>query len=80
MTKRGVWTRIKRNEETPNRRTIGSKRVLKRKRDGCFRARLYRPGYTQIAGVGFNTNYAPVINDATLRISSVLNMSMKWEN
>ena len=78
MKKRGVWTRIKRTQVPPNRRTIGSKWVFKRKRDGRFRARLCGLGYTQIAGVDFNANYAPVINDGTLRILLVLKMLMKW--
>ena len=79
MKKRGVWTRIKGTQVPLNRRKIRStKWVFKRERDGQFQARLCGLGYTQIAGVDFNTNYAPVINDVTLRILLVLNMLMNW--
>ena len=43
-----------------------------------FQARLCGLGYTQIAGVDSNANYAPVINDVTLRILLVLKMLMNW--
>lgn len=78
MIKRGVWRRVKRTQVPSNRRTIGSKWVFKRKRDGRFRARLCGLGYTQIAGIDFTANYAPVINDVTLRILLVLKMLKNW--
>ena len=79
MIKRGVWRRIKKNEVPENRRTIGSKWVFKRKRDGRYRARLCGLGYTQIAGIDFTANFAPVVNDVTFRILLVCKMMMKWE-
>ena len=42
---------------------IGSKWVFKEKHDGKFRARLVCLGNSQIPGVDFSNNYAPVGND-----------------
>ncbi len=65
MLKRGVWQRIKKKEVPKDRRTIGSKWVFTQKRDGRYRARLCGLGYTQVAGIDFNANFAPVVNDVT---------------
>ena len=65
MMKRGVWRQIKKKEVPSDRRTIGSKWGFKRKRDGRYRARLCGLGYTQVAGVNFYGNFAPVVNDVT---------------
>ena len=65
MIKRGVWRRIKKREVLSDKQTIGSKWVFKRKRDGRYRARLCGLGYTQVAEVDFNANFAPVVNDVT---------------
>ena len=53
--------------------------MFKRKRDGRFRARLCGLGYTQIAGIDFTANYAPVVNDITFRILLILKMLMEWD-
>ena len=79
MIKRGVWRRIKKREVPPNRRTIGSKWVFKRKRDGRYRARLCGLGYTQVAGIDFTANFAPVVNDVTFRILLVCKMMKNWD-
>jgi len=42
--------------------------VFKIKRDGVFQARLVACGYSQIPGVDFTENYAPVMNDVTWHI------------
>ena len=76
--KRGVWRRIKKKEVPNNRRTIGSKWVFKRKRDGQYCARLCGLGYTQVAGVDFNTNFAPVVNDVTFRLLLAIKMIKNW--
>ena len=68
MNRRGVWRNFKRNELPDNRRCVKNKWVFKVKRNGVFRARLVACGYTQIPGVDFTENYAPVINDVTWRI------------
>ena len=61
------------------RRTIGSKWVFKRKRYVRFRARLCGLGYTQIAGIDFTANYAPVVNDFTFRILLLLKILLEWD-
>ena len=57
MTKRKVWERIKRDQVPKDRRTIGSKWVFKRKRDGTCSARLCGLSYTQIARIDFTTHF-----------------------
>ena len=47
---------------------IGCKWVFKIKRDGTYRARLVALGYSQVPGVDFTDNFAPVVNDVTFRI------------
>ena len=78
MKKMKVWRRIKKSEVPSERRIIGNKWVFKRKRDGRYRARLCGLGYTQIAGVDFTANHAPVVNDVSFRIMLVLKMIFKW--
>ena len=46
-----------------------SKWVFKIKRDGTYRARLVALGYSQVPGVDFTDNFAPVVNDVTIRIA-----------
>ena len=53
--------------------------MLKRKRDGGFRAKLSGLCYTQIVGIDFTTIYIPVLNDTTFRILLILNMLMGWD-
>ena len=45
------------------RKPIGNKWVLKIKRDGRYCARLVCLGYTQVPGIDFQDNFAPVVND-----------------
>jgi len=72
MIKREVWVNVKRSSVPVGRKLFGSKWVFKEKRDGRFRARLVCLGYSQIPGVDFGDNYAPVGNDVTFRIVMVL--------
>jgi len=53
---------------------IGSKWVFKEKYDGRFQARLVCLGYSQIPGVDFSNNYAPVGNDVTFRVGFTINV------
>ena len=76
MNRRGVWRNFKRADMPANKRCVKNKWVFKIKRNGVFRARLVACGYTQIPGVDFTENYAPVINDVTWRI--MLIAMMKW--
>ena len=74
MTRRGLWDIVERNSIPEGRRLIGSKWVFKEKRDRRFRARLVCLDYSQIPGVDFSDNYAPVGNDITFRVIMVLRL------
>jgi len=74
MIQPGVWDVIERISIPEGRRLIGSKWVFKEKRDGRFRARLVCLSYSQIQGVDFSDNYAPVGNDITFRVIMVLRL------
>ena len=77
MTNQGVWRKVKRSSVPVGRRCIKCKWVLKVKRDGIFRARLVACGYSQIPGLDFSENYAPVINDVAWRI--LLIAKLVWQ-
>ena len=74
MIKRGVWVNVKRSSVPEGRKLIGSKWAFKEKRDGRYRARLVCLGYSQIPGVDFSDNYAPVGNDVTFRVIMILRL------
>ena len=67
MNKRNVWSIVPIMEIPDERKPIGNKRVLKIKRDGRYQARLVCLGYTQIPGIDFQDNFAPVVNDMTFQ-------------
>ena len=69
MINRGVWRKIERAKIPENRRLIGNKRVFKIKRDGTYRARLVALGYSQIPGIDYTDNVAPVAHDVPFRIA-----------
>jgi len=79
MTRRGVWRKVPRTAIPKGRRCIRSKWVFKIKRDGIFRARLVACGYSQIPGVDFTENFAPVINDVTWHILIVAMLIWKLD-
>ena len=68
MINRGVWRKTDRAKIPKNRRLIGNKWVFKVKRDGTYRARLVALGYSQIPGVDYTDNFAPVAHDVSFRI------------
>ena len=71
----------KQKETIPNdRRLIGNKWVFKVKRDGTYRARLVALGYSQIAGVDYTDNVAPVAHDVTFRIALARMMVEKLDS
>jgi len=74
MIKHGVWVNVKCSSVTEGRKLIGLKWVFKEKRDGRFRARLVCLVYSQIPGVDFSDNYAPVGNDVTFRVIMILRL------
>ena len=78
MFDREVWRKQK---KIPNdRRLIGNKWVLKIKRGGTYRARLVALGYSQIPGVDYTDNFAPVAHDVTFRIALVIMMVEKLDS
>jgi hypothetical protein len=58
------------------RKVIGCKWVFKKKRNRDHRARLVAQGFSQVPGVDFSENFAPVIDDTSFRI--VLSLIQKW--
>ena len=69
MIDKGVWRKVDRKNIPNNRRLIGNKWVFKIKRDGTYRARLVALGYSQIPGVDYTDNFAPVAHDVSFRIA-----------
>ena len=69
MVDRGVWRKVDRKNIPNNRRLIGNKWVFKIKRDGTYKARLVALGYSQIPGVDYTDNFAPVAHDVSFRIA-----------
>ena len=59
---------------------IGNKWVFKIKRDGTYRARLVALGYSQIPGVDYTDNFAPVAHDVSLRIALARMMVEKLDS
>ena len=80
MIERGVWRKTDRKRIPSNRRLIGSKWVFKIKRDGTYRARLVALGYSQIPGVDYTDNFAPVVHDVSFRIALARMMVEKLDS
>ena len=68
MIKQGVYRCVQKRDVPSDKRLVGYKWVFKLKRDGTYKARLVAKGYTQIPGVDFSDNFAPVVNDTVYRI------------
>ena len=64
----GVWREVNKEERNANKRLLGSKWVLKIKRNGVDRVRLVVKRFSQIPGEDFMEQFSPVINDVTFRI------------
>ena len=80
MIERGVWRKTDRKKIPNNRRLIGNKWVFKIKRHGTYRARLVALGYSQIPGVDYTDNFAPVAHDVSIMIALVRMMAEKLES
>ena len=80
MIERGVWRKTDRKKIPNNRRLIGNKWVFKIKRNGTYRARLVALGYSQIPGVDYTDNFAPVAHDASFRIALARMMVEKLDS
>jgi Reverse transcriptase (RNA-dependent DNA polymerase) len=72
MMKRNVWKNKNKKDIPQERKPMGSKWVFKKKKKGVYHARLVALGYSQVPGVDFTENYAPVINDIKMHTMIVL--------
>ena len=80
MIKRGVWRNIDKVKIPENRRLIGNKWVFKIKIDGTYRGRLVALQYSQIPGVDYTDNFAPVAYDVSFRIALARMMVEKLDS
>ena len=80
MADREVWRKTERQKIPNDRRLIGNKWVFKIKRDGTYRARLVALGYSQIPGVDYTDNFAPVAHDVSFRITLARMMVEKLDS
>ena len=80
IIERGVWRKTDRKKIPNNRRCIGNKWVFKIKRDGTYRTRLVALGYSQIPGVDYTDNFAPVAHDVSFRIALARMMVEKLDS
>ena len=80
MIERGVWRKTDRKRIPSNRRLIGNKWVFKIKRDGTYRERFVALGYSQIPGVDYTDNFAPVAHDVSFRIALARMMVEKLDS
>ena len=80
MIERGVWRKTDRKKIPSNRRLIGNKWVFKIKRDGTYRARLVALGFSQIPGMDYTDNFAPVAHDVSFRIALARMMVEKLDS
>ena len=74
MFEHKVWEKVKKTEIPSDRRILGNKWVLKKKKNGVYRARLVALGYHQIPGIDHKDNFAPVIDETTFRIILIIMM------
>ena len=79
MIRRGVWRHHSKSKVAADRRIIGCKWIFRIKNDGRHRARLCAIGYTQVAGVDYQDNFAPVVNDVAFRIAIIMMLVNGWD-
>ena len=80
MINKGVWRKTDKAKIPKNRRLIGNEWLFKIKRDGTYRARLDALGYSQIPGVDYTDNIAPVAHDVSFRIALARMMVEKFDS
>jgi Reverse transcriptase (RNA-dependent DNA polymerase) len=80
MTHKQVWKVTKKASVPKERKLIGSKWVFKIKKNGTYRARLVALGYSQLPGIDFTDNFAPVIHDVTFRIMLLIYFMLKYDS
>jgi hypothetical protein len=78
MINKGVWRYVRKGTIPGNKRLIGCKWVFKVKSNGVYRARLVALGYSQVPGIDYTDNFAPVVNDATLRILLLIYLQQNY--
>ena len=71
--------KLNKSDIAENCRIIGCKWVFRAKNDGHHHAQLCAISYTQVAGVDFQDNFAPVVNDVAFWIAIVLMMVYGWD-
>jgi hypothetical protein len=79
MITQGVWRNVHNSEIPENRRLIGAKWVFKKKKNGTYHSHLIAQGYSQIPGVDFTENFAPVIQDSSFQLICLLWALNDWE-
>jgi len=77
MNNQGVWHKVKHSTIPQGRQCIKSKWVFKIKCNGIYCACLVACGYSQIPGVDFTENFAPVMHDVTWQF--LLVAMLVWE-
>ena len=80
MINRGVLLNIDKMKIPENTRLIRNKWVFKIKRDRTYRARLVALDYSQIPGVDYTDNFAPVAHDGSFRIALARMMVEKLDS
>ena len=78
MREKGVWKKVKLSDIPKDRRLIGCRWVHKVKRNGVSRARLVALGYSQVPGLDYTDNFAPVIQDVTFRLICLMMLMHGW--
>ena len=69
MLQNGVWKKEGTLNKLPDgQKGIGTKWVFKIKKNGVYRSQLVAKGYNQVAGIDFQYNFAPVINNTTFKV------------
>jgi hypothetical protein len=72
-----MWDVIDQNYIPINRWCIKNKWIFKVERNGIFRGSIVACGFSQVHGISFNENFAPVLNDVSFRI--MLIAKLVWD-
>jgi Reverse transcriptase (RNA-dependent DNA polymerase) len=79
MEENKLWKIIKITDLPAGRKVIGNRRVNTLKDNRRYRARTVAKGFNQIPGKDFQENRAPVVNDASFQLVSVLKVLFKLQ-
>jgi hypothetical protein len=79
MEHKQVWEITPNTSVPTGRKVIGSCWVLARKDDGFYQAKCVDKGFSQIPGIKFQENHAPVVSDTTLHLLMVIKTMLKLE-